>query len=276
LTPHETYWAHFSLLEGGAGAWPALHDQDAALISEQLARRLHVGLGATLDLPTPGSDSWRVRVVGIYPDYGNPKGQLRLDHDRLAQHFPDASGVHYALRADPASIGPLIADLQSQFGVKLARVIDQAGVKKLSTEIFEKTFAVTAALNVLTLLVAAVALFASLVTLSNMRLSHLAPVWAAGVPRRRLAGLELLRVLLFAAVAAFLAIPLGVFMTWGLVAIVNVAAFGWRLPMHVFPAQWAQVVVVALLSALAAAIVPALRLARRAPADLLKVFADER
>jgi putative ABC transport system permease protein len=65
-------------------------------------------------------------------------------------------------------------------------------------------------------------------------------------------------------------------MTWGLVAIVNVVAFGWRLPLHVFPTQWGQVFVVALVTALFAALVPALRLARSAPADLLKVFANER
>ena len=65
-------------------------------------------------------------------------------------------------------------------------------------------------------------------------------------------------------------------MTWALVDIVNVAAFGWRLPLHVFPAQWAQVFIVALGAALVAALAPAIRLARIAPVDLLKVFANER
>ena len=65
-------------------------------------------------------------------------------------------------------------------------------------------------------------------------------------------------------------------MTWALVAIVNVAVFGWRLPMHAFPAQWAQVLCVVLLTAFVAAIAPMARLARSAPAELLKVFANER
>ena len=94
--------------------------------------------------------------------------------------------------------------------------------------------------------------------------------------RHRLAALELLRILLFSAGAALLAIPLGVFMTWGLVDIVNVAAFGWRLPMHVFPVQWAQVFLLAFAAALVAGLTPVTRLARSAPADLLRVFANER
>jgi putative ABC transport system permease protein len=61
-----------------------------------------------------------------------------------------------------------------------------------------------------------------------------------------------------------------------LLAIVNVEAFGWRLPMHLFPADYARLVLLALVAALAAAAWPAWRLSRMAPADLLKVFAHER
>ncbi len=275
MTPHETWSAHFPLLDGGADAWRALHEEDAALISEQLARRIGVEIGSTLDIPTE-TDAWRARIVGIFPDYGNPRGQLRLDHARLAQHFSDASRIHYALRVAPADVARVMDAMRSRFGARIARLVDNAEVKRISTDIFERTFTVTAALDTLTLVVAAIALFSSLLTLSNLRIAHIAPVWAIGVTRRRLAGLELLRILLFAAGAALVAVPLGLFMTWALVAVVNVAAFGWRLPMHVFPAQWAQVFIVALLTALCAALVPALRLARSAPVDLLKVFANER
>ena len=132
----------------------------------------------------------------------------------------------------------------------------------MSLGIFEKTFAVTAALNTLTLLVSGVALFASLLTLSDLRLAQLAPVWAAGVTRRRLAELEVLKILVLAAVTAVLAVPLGLVLAWCLVAIVNVEAFGWRLPLHVFPGQWALIFALALLTAFLAALVPVIRLAR--------------
>jgi putative ABC transport system permease protein len=167
-------------------------------------------------------------------------------------------------------------EMRTRFGPAIVRMIDQGELKKLSTDVFERTFMVTAALNTLMLGVSAIALLTSLLALSNLRLAQVAPVWAVGVARWRLAGLELLRILLFSAGAALLAIPLGVFMTWGLVDIVNVAAFGWRLPMHVFPGQWAQVFLLALAAALIAGLMPVTRLARSAPADLLRVFANER
>ncbi|MGD9544189.1 MAG: ABC transporter permease [Methylocystis sp.] len=275
MTPHETYAAHFPLVEATPDVWTALHAQDTILVSEQLARRLGLGVGATLDVPTSRQD-WRARIVGVFPDYGNPKGQLRIDHEALKRSFADASGVHYGLRAAPDATARVIENMQRRFGAKIARIVDQAEVKSLSTDVFERTFAVTTALNTLTLIVSGVALFASLLTLSDMRRARVAPVWALGTTRRELAALEMLRVMAFAAGAAVFATPLGLFMTWCLVAIVNVAAFGWRLPFQMFPAQWLAVFSIALGAAFLAALVPVARLARAAPAELLKVFSDER
>jgi putative ABC transport system permease protein len=275
MTPHTTYSEHFPLNAALADVWRVLHEEDAALVSEQLARRLKLSPGDRFDLPTTG-DPWRVRVAGVFPDYGNPKGQIRLDHARLAQHFADASGIHYSLRVAPGATARVMARMQEEFGARIARIIDQAEVKKISNEIFERTFTVTAALDTLTLIVSAIALFASLLTLSNLRLAHVAPVWAIGVTRAKLATLEMLRILVFAAAAALIAIPLGLFMTWALVDIVNVVAFGWRLPMHIFPQHWLMVFGTALIAALIAGLIPVRRLARTAPAELLKVFANER
>ena len=275
MTSHETYTAHFPLLDAEPNVWTALHDQDAVLVSEQLARRLGLGVGTMIDVPT-SHEEWRARVVGVFPDYGNPKGQLRIDHEKLKRYFDDASGIHYSLRAAPEATPRVIEDMQQRFDGKIARIVDQSELKALSTEVFERTFAVTTALNTLTLIVSGVALFASLLTLSGMRRSRIAPVWALGATRSQLAGLEMIRVLVFAAGAAVLATPLGLFMTWCLVAIVNVAAFGWRLPFHVFPAQWLVVLLIALGAAFFAALVPLVRLARSAPTELLRVFSNER
>lgn len=272
---HATYRAHFSLLSALPDAWDRVRDGEGVLVSEQLAQRMGLALDSRIAVPTAQAD-WEVPVVGIYPDYGNPKGQVRTNVDHLVRHWPEARRTSYSLRVAPGDVPGLIQDMQTMFGPALARIVDQASLKSASTRIFEKTFAVTGALNTLTLVVSGIALFASLLTLSGLRLTQLAPVWALGVPRRRLADLEVGKLLLLAAITAVLAVPLGLVLAWCLVAIVNVQAFGWRLPFHVFPAQWALVFVLALGTAFLAAIIPALRLARMAPQDLLKVFANER
>lgn len=273
--PHETYRAHFPLLSAAEGAWDSVRRGEGALVSEQLARRSRLAVGAMADIPT-STGRWRARIVGVYPDYGNPKGQLRIDLDKLVERWPDAQRTNYTLRAPPEAAPGLILALQAEFGPAIVRIVDQASLKQRSTGIFERTFAVTAALDTLTLLVSAVALFASLLTLGGARVAQLAPVWAIGVARRRLSQLELVRILLFAAATAVVALPLGLLLAWHLVAVVNVQAFGWRLPFHVFPGQWAQVFALAILTAVLASIAPIIRLARTAPAALLAVFANER
>jgi putative ABC transport system permease protein len=275
IRDHATYREHFSLLSEAKGAWDRMKSGEGVLVSEQLARRLHIDLGAVISIPT-ARGLWRTEAVGIYPDYGNPKGQVRVNVDALVAHWPEVRRVNFSLRVKPERAPQLLADMQDKFGPVLGRIIDQASIKAMSLGIFEKTFAVTAALNTLTLLVSGVALFASLLTLSDLRLAQLAPVWAAGVTRRRLAELEVLKILVLAAVTAVLAVPLGLVLAWCLVAIVNVEAFGWRLPLHIFPGQWVLIFALALLTAFVAALVPVVRLARTRPARLLKVFADER
>jgi len=236
---------------------------------------LDLALGSTVAIPT-ADGIWRAKIVGIFPDYGNPNGQLRVDIDALTQRWPDAPRLTFGLRVAPDSVSQLIAAMQSQFGAQIVRIADQAAIKKISMRIFEHTFAVTAALNTLTLIVSAIALLASLTTLGDTRLAQVAPVWVSGVPRRRLAQLEMLRILLLTAATAFIALPLGLALAWCLVAVVNVQAFGWRLPFHLFPGQWLAILALALLTAGIAALAPIIRLARTTPAQLARVFANER
>ena len=116
----------------------------------------------------------------------------------------------------------------------MLRIVDQTSLKALSTNIFERTFAVTAALNALTLLVSSIALFASLLTLSNLRLAQLRPGVGHGRDASAFVRARALRILFLAAATAVFAVPLGLVLAWCLVAVVNVQAFGWRLPLYVF------------------------------------------
>jgi putative ABC transport system permease protein len=272
---HATYRDRWPLLEASADVWDRVRNGDAALISEQFARRIKLGLGDRLQVPAP-SGSWPLEVVGIYADYGNPKGQIGVNIDALIRHFPEISQTRFGLRVAPASVPALIADIRQKFGLDGRNLADQAMLKTESQRIFDRTFAVTAALNAFTLGVAGVALLTSLLTLSNSRLPQLAPLWAIGITRRRLAFIELLKTTSVALITALLALPLGLLVAWCLIAIVNVKAFGWRLPFHVFPLHLIELLAVAMLAAMLAALLPVLKLARMQPAALAKVFANER
>ncbi len=265
-----TYRDNWRFLDASPAVWDEVEEGRAVVINEQLSRRaaLNVGdrlaLGPDLSLP----------VAGVVGDYGNPIGQAIISEALFRQSFPGILPSRYGLRTDdPQGLRQALTDT---FDIAPARIIDQASLKAFSLTVFERTFSVTGALNVLTLAVAAFAILMSLLTLAAMRLPQMAPVWAMGTTQRRLAMQEILRTLLLAAVTALLALPLGLALAWVLLAVVNVEAFGWRLPMFLFPAEYARLMLFALVAALAAALWPAWRLARMEPAALLRIFANER
>jgi putative ABC transport system permease protein len=275
LPDHATYREHWPLLRVATDAWSKLPEGATCFISEQLSRRMNLSLGDRVDVPTPGGD-WPLMIAGIYADYGNPKGQVAVNAAALFAHFPDLPQTRMALRVEPGKVAGLITDMSAQFGLDGRNLLDQTALKTESTRIFNRTFAVTTALNAFTLGVAAVALLTSLLTLANSRLPQLAPLWAIGVTRRRLALIELAKTMSVALITALLALPLGLLVAWCLIAIVNVKAFGWRLPFDVFPLQLLKLLGVALVASLLASLIPVARLARMQPASLVKVFASER
>ncbi|MAD75106.1 MAG: ABC transporter permease [Rheinheimera sp.] len=270
---HSTYTDHWPLLSKTPQAWQDMASGAAVLINEQLARQLALNIGDTL--PLAGLPQTDFTIGAIFSDYGNPKGQVMLSLATLNQYWPDAKRGSFALRVAPPDVEPLIRALTDEFSFTQTQVIDQQGVKRYSLQLFERTFAATSALNLLVLAIAAIALFSSLLTLSTMRLSQIAPIWACGVSRRQLVITELLRLLLLAFITALLAIPLGLIISYCLVAVINVRAFGWALPWQIFPMQWFYLTLAALFSALLAAIVPVLKLQFSSPGELLKGFRDD-
>lgn len=274
VADHPTYRDNWPLLDAVPGVWDAIAAGDGVLVNEQLARRadLWPGKGASIALP-----GWPdAAVLGVYSDYGNPLGQVLIGQERMRVLLPGAKRLDFAVRIAPERIATLREALVDEFGLPPGNIVDQASIKAFSLGVFERTFTVSRALNVLTLSVAGFAILTSLLTLAAMRLPQLAPVWALGLSRRRIAGLELLRALVLAGLTMLAALPVGLLLAWVLLAVINVEAFGWRLPLFLFPGQWLTLGALSLAAAALAALWPAVRIARMPPADLLKVFAHER
>lgn len=264
---YETNW---TFVAARPEAWSRVAAGEAVIVNEQLARRAGLWLDDMLDL----GGGLRLPLAGVYGDYGNPLGQAVVSETRFGEVFPDETPRQFGvLGLDPKELRRALGEA---FDLPPGSVVDQSSVKAFSLGVFERTFTVTAALNVLTLAVAGFAILMSLLTLSSIRLPQLAPVWAMGLTRGALARVELIRALVLAALTALLALPLGLALAWVLLAMVNVQAFGWRLPMYLFPLDYARLGLLTLLAAALAALWPALRMARTPVSQLLRVFANER
>ena len=267
-----TYRDNWPLLETVSNAWDGLADGSLVMINEQMARRSDLSLGDSVTL-RPGLT---LPIGAIYSDYGNPNGQAMVALRVLRDNFTEIDQRRTAVRTGEVDAGDLRRAVLQRFDLPQANIRDQASQKQVALRVFEQTFRVTGALNILTLAVAGFALFASLLTLANMRLPQIAPLWAIGQTRATLARAELIRTLGIVAVTWGFALPVGLALAWVLLTIVNVEAFGWRLPMVIFPGDYLRLLGYAMLSSTIAAALPALRLLRMPPTQLLKVFSNER
>ena len=265
-----TYRDNWRFLDATENPWETLQDGNATIVNEQFARRTNLWVGDPVNI----ASNLTLPIAAIVGDYGNPKGQVIINDELFINLFPKSYPARFGIRTDnPAK---LQSEIINQIGIDNDSIIDQKSLKAFSLEIFERTFLVTSALNILTLGVASFAILMSLLTLADRRIPQLSPVWALGLTRSQIGKLELLRAVLLALFVVVFSVPTGLVLAWVLLNVINVKAFGWQLPMYFFPMEYLKLGFYALFASFLAATWPSLKLIRTPPSDLLKVFASER
>ena len=86
-------------------------------------------------------------------------------------------------------------------------------------------------MNALTMLVAAIALLASLLAILQERLPQFAQWRALGLRQSEQLLLVATPLLIFCAIAWILSIPLGALLSWILIYKINIISFGWSMPL---------------------------------------------
>ena len=266
----DTYRENWRFLDTLEKPWDTVQLGKAIIVNEQFARRTNLWVGDHVSI----DPNFSLPIAAIVGDYGNPKGQVIVNDKLFSKLYPQLYPDRFGIRTDnPAE---LQSQIINQIGIDKNSIIDQNSLKEFSMEVFERTFLVTSALNILTLGVASFAILMSLLTLADRRVPQLSPVWALGLTRSQIGKLELFRAVLLAIFVVVFSIPTGLVLAWVLLNVINVKAFGWQLPMFLFPIEYLKLGLYAVCAAFLAATWPSLRLIQTPPSDLLKVFASER
>ncbi len=177
-------------------------------------------------------------------------------------------GVYIAPGAD---VNQVIAALRAKFAGQQELIIRSN--RELRTgvlAIFDQTFAITTALNLLASVVAFIGILSALMALQLERTRELGTMRANGLTRRQLFRLTLIETGLMGTIAGLMSLPVGSVLAWVLVYIINLRSFGWSMQLELRPAFYTQAVAVALIAALLAGIYPALRMGRIQPAQAIR------
>jgi putative ABC transport system permease protein len=246
--------------------------QGAILLSEPLASRLGISspLGS-LNLLTP--NGWHsFPIAGIYSDYASTRGTVRMSLDVYRQFWKDEHVNGMALFLDPeADKDKVIADLRVKLaGFPSIQVNPSGALRKSALEVFDRTFAITTAMQLITTIVAFIGVLSSLLALQLEKGREVGVLRALGLTVAEMRRLALWETGLLGAAAGLLALPTGYILAWILIFVINQRSFGWTLQMQVDVAPFAQAFLLSIASALLAALYPAWMLGRMQTADTLR------
>jgi len=204
-------------------------ERGGAVANEPFARRFGLGRGDRVRLTTSGGTLER-ELVGIYQDFSGTSGRVVLD---LADFLPlagdqgaESVAIFLPAGADPARERVRLAAALAGFELE---ILDNAELRGEVLRVFERTFAITTALQGIAALVAALAVVLVLTALVRERERELAVVRVLGGSPAQLAALVAGQALFLGVAGALGGLGLGLVVGWVLVAVINVQSFGWSL-----------------------------------------------
>jgi putative ABC transport system permease protein len=263
----------------------------AVVVTEPFANRHNVKEGSTLTLLTDqGAQSFP--IVGVYYDYASDQGSVLMALDVYQKYWNDRALSGFSVYVAPGYEVNRVEDAvrvalggecdtqsrQSGPGASLGFQRDcvslvvqsNRALREAALVIFDRTFAITQALRVISVAVAFIGILSALMALQLERTRELGTLRATGMTLRQLWRLTLLESGLMGAAAGILAIPVGLILAAILIYVINLRSFGWTIFFTPVPEVYFQAIIVATGAALLAAIYPMLRLSRLQVVEALR------
>ncbi len=233
-------------------------ERGEAMVSEPYAEKFRVKTGDEVELPTDKGPV-RMRVAGVYTDYSNDRGTITLDRAQFQRIWPLAGASTAAVTLKPG-VPPeegarrVAAALRGRYAL---RVRTNATLRKVVLRIFDRTFAVTYALEAVALAVAVLGVFNTLTALVLERRREIGLLRVLGASAARVKRAVRYEAAAIGGLGAGLGALAGGAMSLVLVHVINRQSFGWTIAMHVPWGFLAAALGLVLLATLAAASRPA-------------------
>jgi putative ABC transport system permease protein len=212
----------YRFLAGGPGP---------VIVSEPFARRFHLWPGDHFALDAPRA-VLSLTVSGVFYDYSSDRGLLTLDRDTFTRGFGPPTATELGFDAAPGTTAALLHLQLQQHLPGALTFLDNATLRRQALGVFDQTFRITYALEVITLLVAILGVGNALLAVVLERAREFAILRFLGATAAQIRRLLLAE----AAVVALLALAIGWLMALALayilVHVINVQSFGWTIQMH--------------------------------------------
>ncbi len=269
VAPSARVLEHLPLLGDAMRARARFAAGEGALASEPLAFQRGLQVGDAVVVAT-GAGRRSVAIVGVVRDYRSAGGELVLPARWYGPTAWSSLAIEAAAGVDVDELVQQVRE-RAQNGGRWVAVDSHASIRRGSLSVFDRTFAITAALRLLCIGVAVLGIYGAFRTLQQERTAEIGLLRALGAGPRQVAVLVLGQTSLLGLCAGLLAVPVGYGMGLVLVHSINRGSFGWSMLEVVLPLRNAgEAVGLAVGAAFLAGLEPALRMVRTAPAVALR------
>ena len=244
----------------------------AILISERFENMLHYHAGQNLTLVSPRGPV-TLPIAGVFSDYTPNECVIYLPRPIYAKNWDDngIDGIALHLKKG-ATVEEVQRIIRRQFAGKYEITLSPNAALRASVfDTFDQTFAVTYALQLIAVLVAAIGVFDTLIALLLERAREIAVLRAMGASSRQILKMTFVEFAMIAFLAWIIGVAAGLCLAWQLIRVINLQIFGWTINFSWQPQVWLQGLVLALVAALCAGYFPARSAAKRNLTEALQM-----
>ncbi len=238
-------------------------ERGEAVVSESFSLRQGVRAGDSLAFGSP-EGTINLRVAGVFYDYSAQGGMVLVDRSLFTKYWRDERVSNLAIYLEPEAKPEAVRrELQGLFG-------DESGVlvftnrylRERIMRVFDQTFKITYALEVIAFLVAALGILSALATNVLERRRELAILRSLGFEASALFRMIVHEAALLGALAGGVGLAGGVLLSLILIFIINVQSFGWSIQLGFPLVKMGEYLALTLVVALLSGYLPARRAGR--------------
>lgn len=210
----------------------SLPNQDRAIITEPFAEKHHVRVGDRITLAA-GARNITVTVAGIYFDYASEQGYVTLDRTTLLRYLPGQPPTSMAVYVKPGADPDVVRrEIERRIAQYPVAVDPNAGLRSEAMAVFDRTFAITWALEGVAILVAMLGAANTLLALVLDRRREFGMLRYLGAASSQIRRMILVEAGLLGFFALMLGAALGLVLSRLLVFVINKQSFGWTIQFH--------------------------------------------
>ena len=209
-----------------------LRGQRSILVSEPFTYKHHVKAGDAIELGL-GDSHAKFRIADVYYEYGNERGTILMDRDILLDYLPDPAASNLAVFVQPGTAPSEVRrEIQQAAAGRQILIFSDRDLRTEAVRIFDRTFAITYALEAVAVLVAVMGIAGALLALVIDRRRELGLLRFLGASANQLRKLILVEAGLLGLLANLAGFMLGYFLSLILVFVINKQSFGWTIRFH--------------------------------------------